>query len=124
MALFDDFLADFGKRLGLERLAPGPGGGVDLTIEKVGRLQLEESGDWLLATLARPAPPHAANSARTLLELAHWRENHPWPIHPGMRGKEWLTLTVRAPLAGMDVPGLERVIEVLSNSLDTVESAG
>lgn len=124
MGVFEDFLADFGRRLGLERLSPGPGGSVDLNIEKVGRLQLEESGDWFLATLARPAQPHAINSARALLEQAHWRENHPWTIHPGMKGDEWRTLTARVPLAEIDVPMAERMIEALSRQLDAVEAAG
>ena len=124
MDFFDELVGAFGNRLGMEGLAVGANGIVDLQIEKIGRFQLEKNGESLLVTLARPQSPHAAGAARALLNLSHWRENHPWPIHPGMMGDAWLSLTARIPLAGVDVPTLESALELLSKLLTAVEAAG
>ncbi|MCC8191017.1 MAG: CesT family type III secretion system chaperone [Planctomycetes bacterium] len=115
---FSSLLADFARRLGLVRLTPGSAGCVELLMERLGRLQLEADGDWLLVTLARPTDPYAVDSAGALLALIHWRENHPLPIHPGMRGEEWLTLTARIPLPTADVPTLDHAIEILARLHD------
>ena len=124
MDMFDELIDAFGRRLGISGLTPGETDGVDLNIEKIGRLQFEKGGDSLLLTLARSKAPYAARSARTLLKISHWRENYPWPVHPGMKGDEWLTLTARIPLFRADVPTLESALDLLSRLLDSVETAG
>ncbi|MCL2000315.1 MAG: CesT family type III secretion system chaperone [Planctomycetes bacterium] len=123
MELFTRTLADFGKRLGLSALTPGDSGAVELTIERVGRLGIEPAGDQVLLTLARPYPPHASRTAATALDLCHWREGHPWPVHAGVKGTEWLAFTVVVPLPEFDVPALEKALPYLSNLLDLVEQA-
>jgi type III secretion system chaperone SycN len=122
--VFADVVDGFGHRLGIAGLAPGPGGVVDLRIERLGRLQLEALGDDLLVTLIRPWPPRAKNAARTALSLCHWRENHAWDIHVGAMGSEDLALTARLPLGEADVPTLERLLPYLANLLNQIEQAG
>ena len=124
MNLFDELVGAFGDRLGISGLAPGRDDRVTLQIESVGQFQLERDGDSLLATLARAKSPYAASAARTLLKLSHWRENHPWPIHPGMKGDDIITMTARIPMARADVPTLESTLELLSMLLGSVEAAG
>lgn len=124
MDIFAATIGDFGKRLGIDPLRPGTSGGVDLTIERIGRLQLEPDGDFALVTLARPWPRHAVRVSRAALDLCHWRENHPWPIHAGVKGEEWLLLSARLPLAEFDVPTLDKLVGYLSNLHDAVEKAG
>ena len=124
MDVFSQALGDFARRLGLPSLAPGASGAVDLNIERVGRLGLELAGERALVTLARPWPPHAAQAARAALAATHWREHHPWPVHAGAKGAEWLAFTATVPLPEFDVPALERLLPYLSNMLDAVEKAG
>lgn len=124
MELFEDVTREFGRRLGIPSLSPGAAGGVDLVVERIGRLQMEQSGDFVLVTLARNWPAHAEAAAITALSLCHWSENHPWPVNAGAKGSEWLTLTARIPLREYDVPTLDRLIGYLSNLLDAVEKAG
>lgn len=124
METFAGVIADFGNRLGLSGLAPGPSGGVDLSIEKLGRLQMEAADGAALITLARPWPAHAAKAAQTALDLCHWRENHPWIVNAGAKGGEWLLFTVRIPLPELGAPELERAVSLLSSLLDAAEKAG
>jgi len=124
MNLFAQTLDGFARRLGLPSLAPGATGAVELDIERVGRLGIEQAGDWALVTLARPYPPHAEKAASTALGLCHWRQNHPWPVHAGAKGAEWLAFTAAVPLAEFDVPALEKAVSYLSALLDAAEQAG
>lgn len=124
MDIFAESVGDFGRHLGINGLQPGASGSVDLSIEQIGRLQLEREGDVALITLARAWPRHAARAARAALDLCHWRENHPWAIQAGVKGEEWLLFTVRLPLTQLDVPTLDRILGYLSNLQDAVEKAG
>lgn len=124
MDIFADTVAGFGSRLGMPGLALNPGGSVDLSIERIGRLQLEERNGVALVTLARKRREHAENGAATMLRLAHWRENHPWTIHPGMKGEEWAAFTASVPVNELDVPALERLVGYLAKLMDAVEQAG
>ncbi len=117
MDRFGQTLADFGRRLGMDRLPVGPGGAASLDIERIGRLDLESDGERVFVTLARPVPP-SLRPAEAALALAHWRENHPWPVHAGMRGGEWLAFTAVLPETEFDVPALERALPYLSGLLD------
>ncbi len=129
MELFDQTIAEFGRRLGIDSLAPGASGTVDLSIEQVGRLQIEELDEVALVTLARPWPEHASKTALAALALCHWRENHPWTINAGAlksaaQGTELLLFTARCPLRAFDVPALDRMLGYLSNLMDAAEKAG
>ncbi len=124
MELFADAISAFGRRLGIEALTPGAGGAVDLSIEQVGRLQIEEREGVVLVTLARAWPRHGDKTARTALDLCHWRENHPWVVNAGAKGDEWLTFTARVAVNAFDVPTLEKMVGYLSGLMDAVERAG
>lgn len=124
MNLYRETLTEFGRTLGLPSLSPGATGGVELTIEKVGTLQMEEGEECVLVTLARPWPPHGENTSRAALTLCHWRENHPWPINPGAKGKEWLTFTARVPLIDFSVQTLDKLLGALVGLHEEVEKAG
>jgi type III secretion system chaperone SycN len=122
--LFRSLAAEFGHRLGLERLEPNASGCLDLTIERLGQLQLEALEETILVTLARAWPEHAERTAQTALSLCHWRENHPWPVHAGALGEEWLSFTVCVPARELELPVLERQINFLSGLMDAAEKAG
>lgn len=122
--LFDSTLEQFAGRLGLASLPRGRDGGAELAIEQIGRLQMELADGQVLVTLARPYPSHAEKTARAALALCHWRENHPWPVHAGARGAEWLSFTARLPEGEFDLPALERLVGELSRLLDAAERAG
>lgn len=129
MELFAHTVSEFGRTLGIDSLAPGASGTVDLRIEKAGRLQLEEQDETALVTLARPWPAHAETAARAALALCHWRENHPWTISPGAKGTErdgerLILFTARCPLRDFDAQTLEKILCRLSNLMDAVEKAG
>ncbi|MDR3077413.1 MAG: type III secretion chaperone SycN [Planctomycetota bacterium] len=124
MGIFASAIAEFGNRLNLPGLTPGASGRVDLSIEKLGRLQIEEADGFALVTLARPWPAHAARAALTALDLCHWRENHPWPLNAGAKDGEWLLFTAGIPLPDFSLPELERALNHLSGLLDAVEKAG
>ncbi|MDR2390617.1 MAG: hypothetical protein LBE84_02905 [Planctomycetota bacterium] len=122
--LFRSLAADFGHRLGMERLEPNASGCLDLTIERAGRLQMEEVEGTILVTLARSWPDHSGRTALAALSLCHWRENHPWPVHAGALGEEWLSFTVCIPVRELDLPALEKQIDFLAGLLDAAEKAG
>ncbi len=129
MGIFENTIAEFGRNLGIDSLAPGASGTVDLQIEQVGQLQLEEAGETALVTLARPWPAHAEKAARAALALCHWRENHPWPVAPGAKGTDrdgerLILFTARCPLREFDAPAIEKIARLLSNLVDAVEKAG
>lgn len=122
--LLRSLVADFGHRLGLERLEPNASGCLDLNIERLGRLQMEAVEGTILVTLARPWPRHSERTALTALALCHWRENHSWPVHAGALGEEWLSFTVCVPARELDLPALEKQIDLLAGLLDATEKAG
>jgi type III secretion system chaperone SycN len=122
--LFRALVADFGHRLGIANLEPNASGRLELTIERAGRLQMEAAEGTILVTLARAWPRHSERTALAALSLCHWRENHPWPIHAGALGEEWLSFTVCVPARELDLPALERQIDFLSGLLDAAEKAG
>lgn len=117
-------LDEFARRLGLASLPRGPGGAVEFTVERAGTVHIEPVRGGVGVTLARRRPPHAEGAARAALALCHWRENHPWPIHAGMKGTEWLTLTAAIPAGEFAPPVLERALAVLSNLQDALEGTG
>ncbi|MDR3211653.1 MAG: CesT family type III secretion system chaperone [Planctomycetota bacterium] len=121
--IFFSTLADFGRRLGIPNLTPGANGVVELKVEKLGRLQLEldSPGEAVWLTLARERPAGRDDLSRRLLDLCHWRENHPWAIYPGARGGEWLLLSVRLGNPEFDLPTLERLLGYLDNLFTRVE---
>lgn len=113
MELFAAVVAEFGKRLGMEALRPDERGFVELDFEGRGRLMLEERDGTAFATLAREWPRHSENAARKAAEMCHWNRNHPWNIHPGCKGEEWLTFTIALPERELDLPGLEKMVAYL-----------
>lgn len=122
MNLFAQLIADFGRRIGVAGLAPNDTGVVDLEIERLGRLQLEERDGRVFVTLARARPGHDDGVYRRLLDACHWRHAHPWPLHPGAKGDDLLTLTAVERVEDVDVPELERVIGYVANAMDSAES--
>lgn len=123
MDIFAAVIGEFGRRVGLPSLAPGRNGLVELAIDGVGRLQAEARDGHVLVTLARPWPAYGRRAAAAL-DMCHWRENHPWNIHAGAKGGEWLTFTARIPVNEFDLPVLERLVGYLSGMQDAAERAG
>ncbi len=129
MEMFSRTVSEFGRSLGIDSLAPGASGAVELVIEQVGRLQMEEAGDDILVTLARAWPAYSSKTARAALALCHWRENHPWVVNPGAKGKErdearLILFTARCPLRDFDTPALAKMLAYLSDLMGAVEKAG
>lgn len=120
---FQATIADFGKRLGIAGLRAGTRGAVELRVERVGTLQMELAGDAVCVALTRAWPPHGEKVASALLRACHWRENHPWPIHPGGKKDAFMALVAVVPASQFDVPAVEKIIGYLSAMLDDVEKA-
>jgi type III secretion system chaperone SycN len=128
MGVFENAVADFGRRLGIPDLSPGGGADrgavVDLHFESFGRLQLEAVERHVLVTLARPLPRHDDACPARLLAACHWRRNHAHDLHPGMAGEagdRQMTLTARVPLEEFTAIMIEELLARLGALLDGVE---
>lgn len=124
MNVFSETLREFARRLGLPPAAAPTGDVAEFDIERLGRLQLEEAEGRALVTLARPFAANRQHGATAALQIAHWRENHPWPLTAGLVGDEWLTLTLAIPLEHFDIPVLEQTLTRLGRLHDRVEEEG
>lgn len=113
MELFARLVEEFGRRLGMEGLAPDGNGRVELRFEGRGRLMLETRDDIAYVTLARAWPEPGEKAARTAADLCHWSRNHPWTIHPGRGDGDLLAFTATVPVAELDLPVLEKMVGYL-----------
>lgn len=121
MELFSQLIADFGRRLGMDGLAPDSEGRTELAFSGHGSLMLEERDGVAFVTFARAWPPHGERSARTAASLCHWSRNHPWTIHPGCRGEDRVAFTATVPVERLDVPALEKMVAYLLEMAASLE---
>ncbi len=122
MSVFDETIAAFGRQLGIDGLEPDAAGVVSLEIERTGLVQLQKTGDQVLATLARDWPPQSEGLAEKLLGLCHWRENHPWLLNPGMLGESKLCLTATLAENSFTPQEMDALLAYLAEALDGLEA--
>lgn len=124
MDIYQQTLNDFARQIGLTSLNPGTAGTVELTVAEVGIINIELAGESVLITLARPYLRHASRTAQTALQQCHWRQANPWPVSPGIKGEEYLTLTAAPALNTFDLPLLEHILQQLIKMFNTIETTG
>jgi type III secretion system chaperone SycN len=113
----DDAVRDFGRGMGLERLALPEAGALALAFERRGTLNLQRGEGCLLAFLSRDYPFAALSLLRGALEACHYREQRGWPVQAGLHG-DTLVLLVRIPEAEVSLPVIERVLDQLTELHD------
>jgi type III secretion system chaperone SycN len=113
----DDAVRDFGRGMGLERLALPEADALALAFERRGTLNLQRGDGCLLAFLSRDYPFAALSLLRGALEACHYREQRGWPVQAGLHG-DTLVLLARIPEAEVSLPVIERVLDQLTELHD------
>lgn len=113
MSWVDDVLHEFGRTLGMRRLAFNARGVARMTMERMGSLGIERLPGELLVYMVRRVPASEGRILRRALTLCHYNEGHPFVLQAGLKGDEHLVFLVRIPEREFSVQTVEQSIELL-----------
>ncbi len=117
MHWIEDALLEFGRHMGVDRLAFGPGGLVELRLENGSVLTIEDQSttkDELLIHLRQPVGYQAADWLRNALARCHAECHSPWPLQVALRGQgseALLILLTRVGVRGFTPQALSQAID-------------
>ncbi len=117
MLWIQDALAEFGRHMGVDGLAFGPGGLVELRLENGSVLTIEDqssTAEELLIHLRRPVGYQAAGWLRNALRRCHAECHSPWPCQVALRGQgpdSQLLLLTRVGMRGFTPQALSQAID-------------
>ncbi|MCA0326662.1 MAG: type III secretion chaperone SycN [Proteobacteria bacterium] len=114
-------LADFGREIGVQSLAPGPEGTVQLRFESGAILGVGRQGAAVVVHLAEPVPAHEAADVllRAMKQAATPDAGAPaWQVGLfSADSQDWLVHAMHLPEAGFDAPALRQAHEHLRRCL-------
>lgn len=111
---------EFGKALGIEELAFGEKGVLQLEVEDLGTLTLELREEAVLVYLDKRSPHHDPQSLSRALQLCHHSQSlQPW-IQAALLGEGRLAFAVRIANDEFQLAALEEAITALSNLHDAM----
>ncbi|MDD2966851.1 MAG: type III secretion chaperone SycN [Desulfovibrionaceae bacterium] len=117
-------LAEFGRRMGLTHFSLAPNGCAALTIDQLGRLELQlherEREKELLLALVKPAPAYDADLPRRVLAACCYDKGHILPLHGGVYAGN-VVFSTRLPERELTAANLERAVLFLETAQQECE---
>lgn len=113
-------IQDFGRNMGIDDLRMAPGETLSMNIEGQGDLFLELAGQDVLIYLARTKNNLGSQAITRALELCHFRENNPHPVHAALHGDDTLIFLTRVPGQDFTLPALTNNLTRLARLHDIV----
>ncbi len=113
-------IRDFGRNMGIDDLRLNAAGTLAMHMEGQGDLFLETADNVVLVYLARPQHDLSREMSSKALELCHYRENHPLPVHAALHGDATLVFLVHIADKEFTLPTLELAIGLLGRLHDGV----
>ncbi len=113
-------IQDFGRSMGIVDMRMDAGGTLSMNIEGQGDLFLELAGQDVLIYLARTRNILGPQAMARALELCHYRENAPHPVHAALHGDSTLVFLTRVPGKDFTLPTLTTCLAHLTRLHDGV----
>jgi len=116
MRLIDDTIAGFGRSLGMDDLTLPDQGGLVLEIDRVGTLAIELIGERredVSLSLSQQIETPDEHACRRVLELCHYRNPAPWPVHSGLTSRGNLFFAVRLDTSEFTLANVHQVLDWL-----------
>jgi len=113
MSWTDATLADFGRQLGIDGLAFGPGGFVQFDWRDGAVLGIHRGSEDVSIYLVRQLDYDRPPVLRRALQLCDWRNGWPFAVQAGLRGDAELVFSARLPERDFTLPALEQAVELL-----------
>ena len=114
MNSIEQTFAEFGHSLGIERMAPGPNGGITLQLGQDQLLAFQTVSGGVLMLLEAPLPPGDTLAVKLrALSLCHWRHAWPLAIQAGISRSGSLVIALRLPERDFRLPGVEQALDLL-----------
>ncbi len=91
--MIENVIEDFAKRIGIANFALNENGIAALTVEESAIFTFEKANNELLLYLTFPAQSYDDEAAKRILDLAHYKYNHPFNIFTGLYNDYFMILT-------------------------------
>lgn len=124
--IINDTIEEFGRSLGMEGLRLRDNGALVLEVANIGTLSLEWIGEFreqVALSLSRQIEAPDADACRRILELCHYRNPFPWPVHACFNAAGHLVFAVGLALADFTLPNIQQVIEWLDGLHQQIQPA-
>jgi type III secretion system chaperone SycN len=122
MSWLDETLADFGRRLGVENLAFGSGGFVQMALSQGGMLGIAHGEEEVKIWLTRPVAHGERDALEKALAECDFRKRAPFAVHAGLHKDDGLAFLARIPERGFTTPALEQALDVLTRMHERVRA--
>lgn len=125
MTLIDDAVAEFGRSIGMERLALRENGSLVLDMQALGRLAIELIGERredVSLSLIRQVQTPDDKACERLLELCHYRAPAPFPVRAGLTNQGQLMFAVRMDVSQFTVPNIHQALQWITGLHDQSSS--
>lgn len=112
MGRMEKVLADFGRDIGLEDLAPGDGASVQLRLESGALMGVSAQGEEAVLHYAEPVAYNAAEltfkAMRKVTQIASPADSVQFGLRTTLQG-EWMVVSTRLPLDSFSVSEMHRL---------------
>ncbi len=114
--MIENSIADFARRMNMPSFALNEQGMACLEVEDSCLFYFEKTGSELILYISFPVESHDDNAAERLLDLSHFRHNHPFKLFTGLFSGNALLLT-RMTLQNVTSASIENSFHFLQNLL-------
>lgn len=124
--LIDETILEFGRTLGIADLRLRENGSLLLNVENIGVVTIEligEYDDHVSLSLTRVIEEPDASACRRILELCHYREPSPWPVHAAFNSRGGLVFAVRMSPGEFNLPNIHQVLDWLDGLHQQIQPA-
>ena len=125
MSLVDEAVAEFGRSIGMERLALRDNGSLLLDMQALGRLAIELIGEQredVSLSLIRQVQTPDEKGCERVLELCHYRAPAPFPVRAGLTSQGQLVFAVRMDTSQFTVPNIHQALQWITSLQDQSSS--
>jgi type III secretion system chaperone SycN len=124
--IFDETIHEFGRSLGMGDLRLRENGALMLQVDNIGTIAFELIGEFreqVAMSLTRQIEPPDAEACRRILELCHYRNPAPFPVHPAFNSHGSLVFAIGFSAADFTLPNINQAIDTLDGLHQQIQSS-